>query len=85
MSPSALVLGPRTPVLGSESTKLIDANEPSVAFGWNPGPVGVQRRPGKISLGLHSGETPTGLEGKEVGKAGVAGRSFQERARRTKP
>lgn len=44
-------------MLGSKSTKLIDANEPSVAFGQSPGPVAVQRRPGKISLGLKNAET----------------------------
>lgn len=55
--PGALVLGPRTPILGSESGNLIDTNEPSVALGWTPGPGEVQRRPGQINLGLRGGKS----------------------------
>lgn len=51
VSPATLVLGPRTPVLGSEGTKLTDANEPSVALGTESGSCGSSEEAGEDQPG----------------------------------
>lgn len=76
VSPSGHFTWAKDPTLGSESMKIIDVNEPSVALGWTLGPMGVQRRPGEINLGCRSREIPhqigegRGLERRSGGGTG---------------